>query len=136
MSRRRNPTRETYITIAIASTVTLVGLAIYGLTRPKTPISSVQPWNNKPIRAIQGIPITISVPRGEEFIIASPDIGLVAQVQRGNETHLVIQPMITGEPAYTINTVIVDRGSSRTYPIEVRAVPAEDMLESAGALPA
>jgi hypothetical protein len=122
--------RETWIAIAIGSAVVLVGSAIYGLsTGGPTAIPAVQPWNQRPIRALQGIPITISVPRGESFLVASPDIMLQAQVQRGNDTHLVIVPLVTGEAAYTLETVIVDRTTNRTYPIELHVRPIESYVE-------
>jgi hypothetical protein len=127
--------KETWTAIGIGSAVVLVSVAIFGLTRPPTPIPSVQPWNNKPIRAIQGIAITISLPRGESFIVASPDVRIQAQVQRGNESHLVIVPLIVDEPTYTLETVIVEQGSGRTYPIVLRAQPIQTYVEAAGGVP-
>lgn len=127
--------KETWMAIGIGSAVVLVGTAIYGLTRDPTPIPTVQQWNMQPIRALQGIPITIAVPRGESFLVASPDVMLQAQVQRGNETHLVLVPLVTGEPTYTLSTVVVDRGSGKTYPIELHVRPIESYVQSTGELP-
>lgn len=126
--------RETWIAIGVGSALVLVGMSIYGLTRPPTPIPSVQPWNSNPIRALQGAPVTISVPRGESFLVASPDVLLQAQSQQGNESHLVVVPLLTGQPEYTIKTVIVERGSGKVYPVEFLAVPVES-LAAGGALP-
>lgn len=120
--------RDAWTAVAIGSAVVLVGMAIYGLASgPSSPkaIPTVQPWETRPIRALQGLPITISVPRGEQFLVASPDVLLQAQAQRGMDTHLVIVPLITGEPTYTIQTVVVDRTTNKTYPIEIRAEPIE-----------
>ncbi len=119
--------RETVVAIGVGSAVVLVAMAVYGLTRPPTPIPTVQPWNSKPIRALQGAAITIALPRGEDYLIASPDILLQAQSQQGNETHLIIVPLLTGQPEYTLKTVIVERASSKVYPIEVRAVPVQSL---------
>lgn len=127
--------RETVVAVGIGSAVVLVAMAVYGLTRPPTPIPTVQPWNSKPIRALQGVGVTIAVPRGEEYLIASPDILLQAQSQQGNESHLVIVPLLTGQPEYVIKTVAVERGSSKVYPLEIRAVPVQSLGESQGGVP-
>jgi hypothetical protein len=130
--RRNAPSRETWLAIGIGSAVLLSGMAIYGLTRPLPPIPAVQKWNQRPLRMLQGLPGTIAFPRGESYIVASPDVLLQAQAQRGNESHLILVPLVTDGPAYTLETVVIEQGSGRTFQIQIHARPITDYVESPG----
>lgn len=129
MSRRRNLFSKPWHPFAWA----LGGMAaIFGigyLASRKRDLPRLQPYDQD-IEAIQGMPFTVAVPRGESFIVASPDVLLQAQVQRGNESHLVLATMPVDEPEYTIETVVVDQGTGDTYPIRIHARPSAALLES------
>lgn len=123
--------KETWVAVGVASGAVLLAIAVYGLMAPKNAIPAVQKWNTKPIRALQGVGVTVSFPRGESFVVASPDIEIQAQVQQGNESHLVLRPKIVNQPEYRIVTTVIDRTTTRVYPIELLVKPIENYIEGA-----
>ena len=126
MSRRRNfipglNKKQSYI-VSTGSAIVL-GVVLYFAMRSKSPkIKTVYDWDDT-ITVMQGAPIQVRLPRGQYQVI-SPDVLLMSQTDKGTETIVVIMTRPVADQMYSIDTLLVDQATNKTFPIHLEAWPS------------
>lgn len=134
MTRRRNfipglNKKQSYF-VTTGSAVVL-GVVLYLALRSRTPkLKVITDWDDT-INVMQGAPIQVRLPRGQYQAI-SPDVLLMAQVDKGTETHVVIMALPLSDQMYSIDTLLVDQLSNKTFPIHIEAHPASAFQKNPG----
>lgn len=101
----------------------VAGAGLYFLLRPKYRFRSIYDWDDSDITVLQGHPFSVRVPRGQGFIVASPDVIVKSQADFANETHLSLVSLPIVRKPYNLQTSIIEEISGDTYPIRFVAVP-------------
>ena len=101
----------------------VAGAGLYFTLRPKYRFKTIYDWDDGDITVLQGQPFAVRLPRGEGFIVASPDVVVKDQADFANETHLSLVSLPIVRKPYGLETVIIEEISGDAYPIHFVAVP-------------
>lgn len=104
-----------------------IGVGLYLLLRSKYSFKPLYEWDDEDMTAVQGNPFTVRLPRGQRYIVASPDVLVQAQHDFANESHLVLVPLPVVATPYELQTVLVEEITGATFPIKFTAVPLEQL---------
>ncbi len=130
--RRRNfipgLTRRQSTIVTVGGAVLLGGLLYLALRSGKPRLKPIYDPGEE-MATVQGHPFTVRVPRGE-YMVPSPDVQALTQVDIGNHTHVVLQTLRSDREPYTIDTMLVERTTNRTHPIQIVAYPAETFVRN------
>ena len=113
--------RQSYYAAVVSAVV--AGAGLYFLLRPKYRFRTIYDWDDGDITVLQGHPFTVRVPRGQGFIVASPDVVVKDQSDFANQTHLSLVSLPIVREPYSLRTAIIEEISGDTYPIRFVAVP-------------
>lgn len=104
-----------------------IGVGLYLLLRSKYTFKPLYDWDDDDMHAVQGAPFTVRLPRGQRYIIASPDVLVQAQYDFANETHLVLVPLPVVSTPYELQTVLVEEVTGATFPVKFTAIPIDQL---------